>query len=508
MSNAVSNAASIAQAVRSTTAPDTFRHYWLPGTTATALIAIGALGIGWIPPASTLAEVGFVDLLRSTTAGSLAARALVVIGLAMLLQAWLLVGAHLRSHPGDDESGVRPVIGLLIAWSAPLLVAPPMFSRDAYSYFVQGRLLVTGEDPTLTGIAEVPRWFDYGADPMWTQSETPYGPLFLIIERAVSSALHPHGFLGALAFRLVAIAGLALLAYFLVPLAKGQGARPVQALWLAVLNPLVLLHFVSGVHNDALMVGLVVAGLALACQLQCLWGAVAIGLAASVKPIALVALPFVGLLWAGADATWLIRIKSWLLAGLVAVAVMVSMLFLAGAGEGMITAAFGTPGGVLTWLSPSTAIGQGLGNAASALDWVEDPMSVLSIVRAAGTAMALAVIVWLVLTPGRRSPVRGAGLAFGVLVVLGPVVQPWYLLWALPLIAAGPLSPAWHRVIVLGTAFFTVHAMVESTTNADNQLAAADLIAFGVSIAIVLAVVLGSRSERGLIWAPDGRIST
>ena len=63
---------------------------------------------------------------------------------------------------------------------------------------------------------------------------------------------------------------------------------------------------------------------------------------------------------------------------------------------------------------------------------------------------------------------RGAALALAVVVVLGPVVQPWYLLWFLPLFAATGLSLRELRVAVILTAAFTVHGMIESSTNADN----------------------------------------
>lgn len=485
------------------------RHFGPPGFVATALIAVGAFGVGWLPPSSEVNDNPLVSLVRTTTAGSLAARALVVIGLAMLLQAWLLLGAHLRDARTTGDPGSRgPLMILLATWTLPLVLAPPIFSRDAYSYYVQGRVFASGEDPTVVGVSVIPGWFEDGADPMWVESPTPYGPVFLLIERAVTQIAHPNAYLGALLFRLVALAGLALVAYFVPVLARSNGVEPGVAVWMGVLNPLVLLHFVAGAHNDALMVGLVVTGLALACQRRCLWGAVAIGLAASVKPIAIVALPFVGLLWAGRASGWWPRIRAWFVSGLVALAVIVSALLLAGVGSGMLRAAFGTPSGVLTWLSPTTALGQLAGYATTAAGLTTDLAPALAIVRGIGTLAALGVIAWLILTPDRRSPVRGAGIAFAALVILGPVLQPWYLLWALPLLAASGVDVRLHRIIVLLTAFFTVHAMIESSTNADNQFAAADLITFTVSALIVVAIMLGSRTERRLIWPANDKMPT
>lgn len=480
-------------------APFTLRH-GIPGLVGTALVAVGALGIGWLPLTSNMLANGLVEALRSTLVGSLLARALVIIGLAVLLQAWLLLGAELLDRGRSARRpAIRQVLGVLALWSLPLLLAPPMFSRDVYSYYVQGRVFGAGQDPTTIGIDVIPGWFDDGADPMWVESPTPYGPLFLLIERAVADFTYPNAYLGALLFRLVAIVGIVLLAWFVPRLAELHGVAPERALWLGVLNPVVLMHFVSGAHNDALMVGLVVAGLALAARQQCLWGAVAVSLAVAIKPIALIALPFVGLLWSGRLGSWADRIRSWVFAGIALVCTLASIYLVTGAGTGVLSAAFGTPAGVLTWLSPTTAVGKILGTVTSWLGLTADATPVLGVVRLLGAVAAVLIVAWLVLRPGGRSPVRGAALALAAVVVLGPVVQPWYLLWFLPLFAATGLSVRELRVAVLLTALFTVHGMIESTTNADNLFDLADIVTFIVAFVVVAVVLLVSPTERRLV---------
>jgi alpha-1,6-mannosyltransferase len=483
-------------------APFAVRH-GLPGLVGSGLLAVGALGIGWLPLTSNMLASPLVSMLRSSLVGSLAARALVIIGLAVLLQAWLLLGSELLSRLDvDDRPSVRQVLGVLGFWAAPLLLAPPMFSRDVYSYYVQGRVFGAGYDPTTIGIDVIPGWFDDGADPMWVESPTPYGPLFLMVERTVATFAHPNAYLGALLFRLVAVVGVVLLAWAVPVLARLHGVDPDRALWLGVLNPIILMHFVSGAHNDALMVGLLVAGLALAAQQRCIWGAVAVSLAIAVKPVAVVALPFVGLLWSGREGRWLDRIRSWLYAGVVMACTLASVFLVADAGRGVISASFGTPAGVLTWLSPTTAVGKLVGIATSALGLTEDPSPVIAVVRLAGSVAAVAIIAWLVLRPGGRSPVRGAALALGAIVVLGPVVQPWYLLWFLPLFAATGLSGREVRAAVILTAGFTVHGMIESSTNADNLADVADVLTYVVAFAVVIVILLASPRERRLVLGP------
>ena len=71
-----------------------------------------------------------------------------------------------------------------------------------------------------------------------------------------------------------------------------------RALWLGVLNPLVLLHFVSGAHNDALLVGLLVAGLVLVLDRRPALGVAVCSLALLVKAPAALALVFIVPVWA------------------------------------------------------------------------------------------------------------------------------------------------------------------------------------------------------------------
>lgn len=475
-------------------------RHGLHGFVGTMCVAVGSLGVGWLPLESDLADVGIVDALRGGLTGSLVARGLVFLGLALLLQSWLVLGAEL----GHGASRRRELPWVLVLWAAPLVLAPPLFSRDVYSYYVQGRLLDAGIDPTTTGVSAIPGWFQDGADPMWAESPTPYGPLFLWIERLIASFAHPNAYLAGLLFRLVALAGVAVLVATVPKLAELHGFDADRAAWLGVLNPLVVMHFVIGAHNDAVMVALVVLGLWWAMTCRCTWGAAMIGLAAAIKPIALLALPFVGLAWAGVGAGWWARIRAWLLALVVATLVLVTALLAVGAGEGLVSAAFGTPTGVLTWLSPSTALGKLLGGATTLVGLTASDETIVATTRTIGVVLSLLVVAWLVLFPGRRSPVRGAALAFAAVIVLGPVVHPWYLLWALPLFAASGMNRRWQQATIIITAAFAVHGMVESSTTSDNFLDVTDGITFLVAAAIVAIIALASPQERRLLLDRSG----
>lgn len=485
-------------------APSTHaRSATVTGLAGSVLVAIGAFGAGWLPVETDLLRVGAVTILRDSSAGSLVARGFVLLGLALLMQAWLLLGSCLA----HETVSLRRLRAILAGWAAPLLLAPPLFSRDAYSYYAQGRLLASGADPTISGVASIPGWFTDGVDPMWAQSPTPYGPLWLGVARVIAQWAHPNATLAAFGMRLAVVVGVVLLAASVPALARAHGIDPGRALWCAVLNPLVLMHLVSGAHNDALMIGLVSVAFVLAMRHQCLWAAAVIGLAIAIKPIAVVALPFTGLLWAGRGSGWMRRVRAWLLSALVAGIVVVSIMLVTNAGAGLLQAMLGTPSSVLTWLSPATAIGQSIGLATTAAGLSADPSVALSLVRLGFTAAAVVAVAALVLAPNGRSPVRGAGIALLLVVVLGPVVQPWYLLWALPLLAATGLTSRQLRIVVIGTAVFTVHAMVEVGATADSTLDITDVLNLVLAAAVVSLIAFASPRERGMLLATDPQLA-
>lgn len=66
-----------------------------------------------------------------------------------------------------------------------------------------------------------------------------------------------------------------------------------------MLNPLVLIHLMGGVHNEMLMVGLMAAGIALTFGGRPVAGVTLITVAIAVKATAGIALPFLVWVWAG-----------------------------------------------------------------------------------------------------------------------------------------------------------------------------------------------------------------
>ena len=63
-----------------------------------------------------------------------------------------------------------------------------------------------------------------------------------------------------LCHRLVVLVGVGLIVWATPRLARRCGVAEVSALWLGATNPLLIMHLVAGIHNEALMLGLMLAG--------------------------------------------------------------------------------------------------------------------------------------------------------------------------------------------------------------------------------------------------------
>lgn len=469
----------------------------VPGFLGSSLAAAGAVSVGWIARSSGLASAPVVEQLRTIPAFSLFGKMLVVLGIGLLLQAWLQLGLHVRQHRIEHPAGLGRLVWW---WSAPLAVAPVLFSRDVFSYVALSRLLPNGIDPYLYGTGTFSTYYTDGADSLWRTSPAPYGPLWMGLSNIVYGVTHAEANMALLAFRLLALAGIGLLVVFVPRLAVACGVDAAKAVWLGVLNPLVLMHFVSAAHNDALMVGLLVAGLTLALERRFLLGVLMVTLAGAVKAPALLALPFVALAWAGVGASWARRVRAWVVAAALALTTFGALNLLLGLNFGWVSA-LQTPAAVRTLLSPMTALGMLAGKLGEYLGLGYHVDGTVAVFRTVGEVLTVAVIGWLVLTSDRRSIARGLGLALLVVVVLGPVLQPWYLLWGFTILAAAGLSRGETRAAVLLTIGFVVYSLVNTGATVDSYGDLSDGLAALLSVGIVLATLVSSKRVRTLLLA-------
>ncbi|WP_377266790.1 polyprenol phosphomannose-dependent alpha 1,6 mannosyltransferase MptB [Peterkaempfera sp. SMS 1(5)a] len=372
---------------------------WLGFAGATALALGGLGGAGALP---------VQDILTHPSLGVFAA----YFGLVLLIAAWWWLGRIIRSSPTPTRC--RDLVLVLALWAAPLLLAPPLFSRDVYSYLAQGAMVRAHIDIYAYGPDQLGGPLAAQVPPIWRDTPAPYGPVFL----ALAAALEPAGVAG---MRLAALGGVALMAALLPRLARRCGADPAAALWLGGLNPLVLLHLVAGAHNDAVMLGLLGAGLLAALAGAPVRATVLVTLAALVKAPAAPALVAVALLWQtqlGGDRHAAAR--AWAAVAGLAATVTAAVTAATGTGYGWLSA-LSTPVTPLSW-SLTAALGHAFGD--------------VPLWRAAGltATAATALILWRRRT--RLGPIYALGLTLTALALLGPAIRPWYILWGCFLIAA------------------------------------------------------------------------
>lgn len=458
------------------------------GATGALLMALGALGAGAQPvlqnPVQGLRILGLPARMPSV------ALTITITGSVMVVLAWLLLG---RFAVGRFRGGAVPrrltrsqLDRTLLMWVIPLTVAPPMFSKDVYSYLAQSEIAARGLDPYAIGPAQalgVDHVLTRTVPNIWRDTPAPYGPLFLWLGKGITWLTGENIVAGIFLHRLLALAGVALIVWALPRLARRCGVASVTALWLGAANPLLLFHLVAGIHNEALMLGLMLAGMEIALRAvesadpirgrnltYLLAGTALIGVSATVKIPSLLALGFVGMALArrwGATARAVLAAAALLLAVTVAVVLAVSLA--SGLGFGWLSPdTLGTANEVRSWMSLPTLLGLGTGLAGVLLGLGDHTTAVLSLTRpiASLAAAFVALRMLVAVLVGRLHPVGALGVSLGVLVLLFPVVQPWYLLWAVIPLAAWATRPGFR---IPAVAFSSVVSLMVMPNGGEYQ---------------------------------------
>lgn len=477
------------------------RKVILTGFAGSALLALGSLGAGAPPVYDPVKRTPVIAVLRDGI-GERIALALVYVGLAVLGMAWLHLGRSLRrGEAGTDRPRLLRVAAL---WGAPLLVCVPLFSRDLYSYAAQAQIAHAGLDPYSVGPVSLPGPFLDEISGMWVDTPAPYGPIWLGLGRAIATFTGDRVVTTVLFMRLLAVVGLLLVARYLPRLAAACGADPRGALWLGVLNPLVLVHFVAGGHNDALMLGLLVAGLTVAIEAtEERWVAAGVALTAAavlVKAPAGIAVAFLAWVWARHLTGRAVLLRASLRTGAVALASIVVLTAATGLGFGWVDQ-LNASGRVITWLSVPTGLGLLTNFVTGANDFVTSENGVIIAFRLGGQVVTAAVLLWLWLRGGRIGPVRALALALLAIVLLGPVVQPWYVLWGLTVAAATVLP---RRVWLLAAGASVWLSMMITPQGANLFLEWAPVLASGLACAVATYAVLGHEPDPAAA-GPGGR---
>ena len=264
----------------------------LLGCLGAALITLGGLGAGSTRLHDPVLESIQLSWLRFGH-GLVVSSVLLWGGVAAMLVAWLWLGRRVV----DRTATKYTMLATTGFWLTPLLLSVPVFSRDTYSYLAQGALLRDGFDPYVVGPIENPNSLLDDVSPIWTTTTAPYGPVFILVAKFVTMVVGDHVIEGTMLLRLCMLPGLVMLIWAAPRIARHVGANGPAALWICVLNPLVIIHLMGGVHNEMLMVGLMMAAIALTLQDRPVWGVGLIAIAVAVKATAGIALPFMVWMW-------------------------------------------------------------------------------------------------------------------------------------------------------------------------------------------------------------------
>ncbi|MGA5303894.1 polyprenol phosphomannose-dependent alpha 1,6 mannosyltransferase MptB [Nucisporomicrobium flavum] len=425
--------------------PRLVRWGGLAGSAATAGTAwLGGAGFERVP------SINPVTLLSGQR--GVALPILWVLGTAALITAWWF-----GRHVVPSTRWALVTAGL---WFLPVLPFLPLGSADAYSYACQGYVQYAGGDPYATGVGEFGCPWVSSVASSWLDSPAPYGPLFLLLAARVV-AIAGDSLAGVVAgLRVIAVAGVALIAVGVPALARRCGIDPARATWMVLACPIVLVHLVSGAHNDALMVGLIVTGLALAAGASALrppsprrpdgtvplpaagasWVRLAVagavlGFAVGVKATAIVVVPFAVLAALPADRRALRDL--WRPAGAIGGGLLLSTAALSvasGRGAGWVTGLLRS-GDSVTWGSPSTAVGLVIEFGTG--------LPAVPVTRLIGVVILAVVLVVLWWRARRDDPLGHAGLALAATVLCAPVFHPWYATWPLAVLAATRAENRW-----------------------------------------------------------------
>jgi len=474
------------------------------GLLGTFLIAVGALSPAYLPRVSPW-WAWLTPLHANGTVWRVGGTLLTMLGALVLVDAWFRMRP---ASPYDDEPD-RPWTGLkdglrhwwaeintatapvaaglsqpmacrgwaaLFWWSLPLLVAPPVFSQDAYSYAAQGWIVHNGLDPYAVGPGMLPGGFADQVASEWRMTPAPYGPLSLRISQLLVAVCGYSPYLSAWAERLPALIGVVMLGVFLPRIARQMRVDEHFAAWFALLNPMLVISFIGGAHNDALMMGFVVVGVWVAgrgldrlrtgtdpaadaqddgvrkSNLWWLLGAVVVGIGATVKQPALLAALALPLItrpwtsWAWRDTLTTIGRVLASLATATATFIIVSLLCRLGFGW---VNSVSVPGRSLT-VAPFTLLGVAAEHVAGWFGIALNQTHTVAMARGAGIGFGAILIVFLALTLARRRPI--AFLAWGYLAaaITGPALRSWYVQWSITLLPLTNLSRTMVRVSVWG----------------------------------------------------------
>jgi hypothetical protein len=333
---------------------------------------------------------------------------------------WLALALYVVVLVGARSLGVQLALWAIVAMHVVFFLAPPLLSHDVFSYIAYARLGVANHlNPYTHAPLDIPN------DPGFTHAgsidaPSAYGPLFTLMTYPLS----PLGIAAAFwILKVVAVLSSLGIVALVWRIAERLGRDALFAALAVGLNPLVLVHVVSGAHNEALTLVIVMAGVLLWVAGRDQAGVAVTTLATGIKASAGLVVPFL--------VVGDLRRRLW-----PALAVVLGLVVLG-------LAAFGTHAlDAFTLISSNqdrtsrfslpykTAQLLGAVLPGDRLDYSDG-------VRAAFAIACVAVFVWLLWRTWRNliEPLEAIGWATLAVLLASAWLVPWYVLWLVPFAA-------------------------------------------------------------------------
>ncbi len=436
----------------------------LLGLSASLMMVIGGFGAGGVLVRDPILTNSVIGFWRYGHGRDLAGW-MIYIGVGLMALAWVRLGREVLAHRVDG----RAVRTTALVWIAPTLLSPPLFTRDVFSYLAQGALPLNGFDPYAVGPEAMTGIFSDNVHYFWQDTPAPYGPLFILIAKSVSWLVGDNIILGVVLMRLALLPGLLLFVWALPELTRRLGGRVPVAMWIAVANPMMVIHMIGGGHNDLLVVGLLAAGSLVALRGAPVGGIALVTAAMAVKASAAVALPFLVLVWAGQLSGPLRSRVLRAIAGGVAVFLVVfaACTLAAGVSLGWLPA-LNAPSMIVNWMSIPTGIGEFLHTVTASVIPTVPKQPFINVARILGAALLLWIAgrQWWAAREGGPDAVRRAGVVLLAVAVLSPATLPWYVSWGMALVAAA----AWSTAKLSCTVFLSLMLVIVYYPSGEDAL--------------------------------------
>lgn len=435
------------------------------GIIAAVLIVLGSFGGGSLQRRNSLLSLSGMDFL-SFGHGATFSNLTLWLGTVLFVISWVFLGKLVVSKTISIDWLRKSVY----MWVLPLSAAAPIMSRDVYSYLMQGSLARDGFDAYTQGPAANPNQILFEVSHDWRNTTTPYGPLHLWIGEGITTLWGNNVTAGVYMFKLLSLLGFLAIMWAVPKIADALGVDPIFALWLGVVNPIIVFHLIGGMHNEAIMVGLVSIGLyyTVANTAQrphaqkflggiypsFFLGVLFVSTATALKASAALILPFMVWIVVNHQAQ---QGKNPLVAFIIAavagaletIAVLAAITWASGASWGWIEALTGNSKVINPLSFPSFVAGI-VGEAGRIGNEQYDFNSFLSTARSSSLIVIAVgfIFCWWYF---RKRPITGAMWAYLITFTFNSVTLPWYYASVLPLAAVMTTFDTFKRWATIGS---------------------------------------------------------